>query len=166
MKKKAVSSDSSQSDREQQLNSTSNLNLNQQISSPVSSSSPTNQFSNNRISTMHNTSNNNTSNYLNNNNNSPSITNNSTITNVPISIQKPININNGNGNKPYKPFNSQTGQFNQRETNGTNAHKTNSPATNVHNPTSRSSTLSLNTCLQSPQNLIYTKTNTNSSPSK
>ena len=156
-----MSSDSSQSDREQQLNNTSNLNLNQHITSPVSTSSPSNQYNtNNRVSMIQTP--NNTSNHF----NSTSSPNNATLTNDSIPIQKSINIiNNTNGNnKPYKPFNSQTGQFYQREMNGTVQKSTNLP-TNNNNGNSRSSTLSLNSNLSIPQQNIYTtKLSSNSSP--
>lgn len=96
----AVSSDSSQnSERDQPLN--------QQLSSPISSSSPT-QFQNNgfssRLSIIPSSSSNNSTNnsiYSTINNND---TNSSTITSSSSQQQ----------NKPYKPFNSQTGQFYQR----------------------------------------------------
>lgn len=166
--KTSVSSDSSQSDKEQQLINTSNFNLNQNISSPILTSSPSNNnYSNNRISIIHNP--NNVSNHFNNSSTSP--TSNATITNVSIPIQKSINIvnnNNNNTNKPYKPFNSQTGPFNQRE-NGNSAQQIKTSNTNTsinsNNSNSRSSTLSLNSNLSIPQPNAYTKINSNSSPS-
>ena len=122
----AVSSDSSQnSDRELPLNNTSNVNQHLQVSSPIFASSPTQFHHLNHSNHFYAT--NGPSNRLSNiqsnsaslhvSANSTNETNTSTITNISIPThssttpyQPTIIIS-----KPNKPFNTQTGQFFQRD---------------------------------------------------
>jgi hypothetical protein len=86
----AVSSDSSQSDREQQLNNSNGILLNAQITSPLSSSSPSQASTNgNAVNTN---------------------SRNTTIPNYVLQSQLTNSLSSSNNqakNLPYKPFNSQ-----------------------------------------------------------